>query len=267
MEAKVSLKNVFRVVAQLVYWAKATIIYPLTESNVYIINPLAPTSINSPLVQLFAEAFPNSNLLTFLSEFSLGTSISQLRNPLQNYQQQVQLVNQIIWLLKHRLLSQLHTYVYLIPLSTSSPYLTKRAVESNLERSSSCDKPGSGNKENVDDKKSSNKMLKSESKFDDDDFLVPDEKALSLLLKIEGLTPIECASICRIPASKNEEDLNLFIRLCPYFDGKRHLEDIMYHENVRRSQLLALIDKFREVLFTCQYEDAAVSQLCPHNFK
>ena len=170
-------------------------------------------------------------------------------------------------MLKYRLLSQLHTYVYLIPLSTSSPYLTKRAVESNLEKCLPGDVVTNDN-ESLFDKELSNTFPKSESNLvEKDDFISPDENALNLLLKIEGLTPIECASICRIAASKNEEDLNLFIKLCPYFDGKNHLEDIMYHENVRRSQLLTLIDKFREVLFTCQYEDAAVSQLCPHHRK
>ena len=44
-------------------------------------------------------------------------------------------------------------------------------------------------------------------------------------------------------------------RVCAYFNGNHHLEEIMYCENIRRSQLLATLDKFRDVLVTCQHED------------
>jgi hypothetical protein len=50
-----------------------------------------------------------------------------------------------------------------------------------------------------------------------------------------------------------------FCRLCPYFDGRHHLEEIMYYENVRHSQLLTLLDKFRSVLITCIHEDEVTS--------
>lgn len=33
----------------------------------------------------------------------------------------------------------------------------------------------------------------------------------------------------------------------------------MYNENLRRSQIIALLDKFRDVLITCQYEDTAIA--------
>ena len=45
--------------------------------------------------------------------------------------------------------------------------------------------------------------------------------------------------------------LTLCIRLCRYFHGSHHLEEIMLIENMSRSQLLTLIDKFSEVLVTC----------------
>lgn len=52
-------------------------------------------------------------------------------------------------------------------------------------------------------------------------------------------------------------DLNF--RLLPYFRGDHHLEEIMYYENLHRSDLMSLLDKFRSVLITCQYEDPATS--------
>ena len=49
-------------------------------------------------------------------------------------------------------------------------------------------------------------------------------------------------------------------RLCPYMRGMHHLEEIMYYENVSRSQLHTLLDKFKDVLVTCRHQDAASVQ-------
>jgi len=51
--------------------------------------------------------------------------------------------------------------------------------------------------------------------------------------------------------------VNLFFRLCPYFNGLHHFEEIMFYEDLTRSQLLTLLDKFQDVLITCQYPDQA----------
>ena len=66
--------------------------------------------------------------------------------------------------------------------------------------------------------------------------------------------------------------LTLYIRLCRYFHGSHHLEEIMLIENMSRSQLLTLIDKFGEVLVTCTLPEhsAALSSssqwfFCPSN--
>lgn len=45
------------------YWAKATVIYPLCESNVYVVAPGANVHIHSPLVEDFAKEFPGLCLL------------------------------------------------------------------------------------------------------------------------------------------------------------------------------------------------------------
>lgn len=45
------------------YWAKATVIYPLCEGNVYVVAPGANIHINSPLVDEFAKEFPGLCLL------------------------------------------------------------------------------------------------------------------------------------------------------------------------------------------------------------
>lgn len=56
-----------------------------------------------------------------MSDFSLPTSLNQKLSPLIPQAQQKQLVQMIAWMLQHRLLLQLHTYVHLMPTSEGHP--------------------------------------------------------------------------------------------------------------------------------------------------
>lgn len=84
---------------------------------------------------------------------------------------------------------------------------------------------------------------------------------------LTDFTEEERAAILKVPAAANAEDLKLLVRLVQqgYLHGMHHLEEIMYLENVRRSQLLQLLDKFREVLITCETEDPAISMFYLHS--
>ena len=42
-----------------------------------------------------------------------------------------------------------------------------------------------------------------------------------------------------------------YFRLRKYFNGSHHLEEIMYLEDMTRSELLTLLDKFSSLLVTC----------------
>ena len=97
----------------------------------------------------------------------------------------------------------------------------------------------------------------------------------SFLQMLSGFSPAERAVIMKVPAASNPEELlrwaefflpffyflllQRFASLCKYFRGEHHLEEIMYHENIRRSALLQLIDKFRDILVKVEHEDPAVS--------
>lgn len=113
-DADFAIKNVYELVGHLVYWAKATVIYPLCETNVYFIAPDAPLHNHSPLADKFAAKF-SMNLFEVISEFSLPTSIGHLTTPLQNPSKQGTLVQMVLWMLQHHLLMQLHTYVQFMP--------------------------------------------------------------------------------------------------------------------------------------------------------
>ena len=60
-DSDLTLSQVFQLTGHLVYWAKATIIYPLCESNVYVVSPDA--IITSQLMEIFSEQFPGLCLL------------------------------------------------------------------------------------------------------------------------------------------------------------------------------------------------------------
>ncbi|KYM78867.1 Nitrogen permease regulator 3-like protein [Atta colombica] len=235
-DSDLTLAQVFQLAGHLVYWAKATIIYPLCESNVYVVSPDA--ILTNQLLDSFSEHFPGVCLLQVINDFSLPTSISQKLNPLSQPQQQTQLVKIIIWLLKNHLLLQLHTYVRYIPTVYGRLSLDTQDQET-------CD---------------TNTMEESESiwSLNETPKGTPTEikEELSLTDKEDTLYDYQSEDY-DIPSN----DRKLLDRLCRlgYFDGDYHLEEIMYLENIRRSQLLQLLDKFRDVLMTSECEDAAIA--------
>ena len=236
-DSDLTLTQVFQLTGHLVYWAKATIIYPLCESNVYVVSPDAV--ITNHLLEVFSEEFPGLCLLQVLSDFSLPTSISQKLNPLNQSQQQTQLVKIIIWLLKNHLLLQLHTYVQYMPTVHGRVSLdTKDEVNHNLNEASE-----SGSTWNLNDApKGTASDIKEE---------------LSMNVHEENGIFNYQSEDYDIPS----DDRKLLDRLCRlgYFNGGHHLEEIMYLENIRRSQLLQILDKFRDVLITCECEDPAIA--------
>lgn len=120
-DADLAIDHVYQLVGHLVYWAKATIIYPLCETNVYVIAPDAPLHIHSPLVEKFKLKFPRMSLFEVISDFSLPTSIGHLTTPLQPPARQGRLAEMVLWMLQHHLLMQLHTYVQFMPTEHGEP--------------------------------------------------------------------------------------------------------------------------------------------------
>lgn len=76
----------------------------------------------------------------------------------------------------------------------------------------------------------------------------------------------EKTALTHIPAALNSDDLHLLMRLVSqgYFTGDHHIEEIMFLENIRRSRLLQLLDKFKEVLIVVEMEDPIISNFYSH---
>lgn len=242
-DTDIPLSQVFAIAAHLVYWGMATIIYPLCESNVYVVAPNSSTSISSPLVEEFTSSFPGKSFHNVLSEFSLPDPLSQHSNPLGLPQQQEEQAQMVAWMLQRRLLIQLHTYVFLIP---------------NVQSEKRCNgqRGGLGLGGRRVHWIFGNNTPDGLSSFDaDQQEPVENEEHSELGGQLKGLSHSEKKSVLQVAAARDADDLKLFTRLTPYFRGNHHLEEVMYYESLTRSQLLTLIDKFRDVLFLCQHED------------
>lgn len=76
----------------------------------------------------------------------------------------------------------------------------------------------------------------------------------------------EQIALLHVPASANPDDFRLLMRLLKqgYLSGEYHIEEIMYLENIRRSVLLELLDKFKDVLVHVEMEDPTISDFYSH---
>lgn len=326
-DAGITLSQTFNVVAQLVYWGKATIIFPICETNVYVLHPSATTDVDSPLVGEFEARFAKS-LHIILSTFSLGVSLSQLRNPMDSLEQAKEWVRIIEWMLQKRLLMQLHTYVVFFPLGNGSPFLQQQRLsftQSNPSCRGDPERPPSSSTAELNDCSTIASSYQSESSIvlgaspstsstlggytsSEQLLYAPPGSSLRDSLIIRGgshisaldggplellngnknaneaaeqqhlkesaelilrenlsLSNEEINAILSTPSAGNIEDIKLFVKLCPYFDGHHHIEDMMHYENLRRGQIQTLVDKFSDVLLVYQYEDTTVDKLQPYN--
>lgn len=132
-DADLTLSHVFQIVGHLLYFGYATVIYPLCDSNIYVLAGSADSSSQSKFVDAFAETFKSASLIEVMSEFSVPISLSQRRNPLSTPEQDAEEIQIIIWLLQHHLLIQLHTYVQIVVECDSRGKSAKSASSKNLK--------------------------------------------------------------------------------------------------------------------------------------
>ncbi|EFX76720.1 hypothetical protein DAPPUDRAFT_54916 [Daphnia pulex] len=213
-DADLTLSHVFQLVGHMLYFGHATIIYPLCDSNVYVLAGSANTSPQSKLADVFSEMFNSACLIQIMSEFSVPVSLSQRRNPLATPEQESEEIKIIIWMLQHHLLIQLHTYVHIV---TRVTFASRQSTPDDLNAGSSLTR-------------------------------MPSDSDMASVISDEALS-----------SPPSHKSISSKAPLCKYFRGKHHLEEIMYLENVRRSDLLHLIDKFRTILITFEHEDSACS--------
>ncbi|XP_046690518.1 GATOR complex protein NPRL3 isoform X2 [Silurus meridionalis] len=262
-DADLALLQVFQIAAQLVYWGKAIIVYPLCENNVYMLSPHANIFLYSSLAKQFSQQFPGYDLPSMLGKFSLPVSLSEFRNPLDASVHEAQLIQMVVWMLQRRLLIQLHTYAcLLVPPNEDQPFpLEEERSAMNRMAGRSLSTPTTlsfGSPTSSDDMTLTSPSMDNSSA----ELLTGGDSPLNKRMTetlLASLTEHERHAILNIPAAQNPDDLRMFARLLHYFRGHHHLEEIMYNENMRRSQLKTLFDKFRSVLVVTNHEDPVIS--------
>lgn len=80
-DADLTLSQVVEVASHLVYWAHATVIYPLCESNVYVLAPDTPLD-SGDLEGAFRKQFPQLSLIQVFSDFSSAIPLGERMNPM-----------------------------------------------------------------------------------------------------------------------------------------------------------------------------------------
>ncbi|QQP57595.1 Putative Nitrogen permease regulator 3 protein [Caligus rogercresseyi] len=177
----------------------------------------------------------------------------------------------VVWCLQRHLLLQLHTYVTL----SISPHLENRLPDPVEEKKKRMERRYHSHTEASHSSTASIVGSRYPNLSESDVHLLisslrvkkpeDEEEAASPLPPLspeqilKAFTPEERQIILKVPASENLEDLKLFARLAGYFRGIYHLEEIMYHENLRRSQLLQIMSKFKPILICHTQEDTAVT--------
>ncbi|XP_045213441.1 GATOR complex protein NPRL3-like [Mercenaria mercenaria] len=278
LEADLSLFQVFQLVCHLVYWAKAVIIYPLCETNIYVLSPSANTHVSSKLVEDFTQQFPGKSLPVELAEFSFPTQLRQTQTAVNQPGSTDLKVRMVVWMLQRHLLIQLHQYIIFVPpvrrrkhkVSDETAKVQILAddwsiFEGGLQRSPSFSDAASVTSDESITLSTPGMLVAQLSKSPSSEFttessLVSEENKMYWMMQesvFANLTAEEKECIINVPAAKNLDDLRMFARLFPYFGGRNHIEEIMYFENLRRSQLITLIEKFKDVLILCTYQDPA----------
>ncbi|XP_025130997.1 GATOR complex protein NPRL3 isoform X2 [Bubalus bubalis] len=245
-DADLALLQVFQLAAHLVYWGKAIIIYPLCENNVYMLSPNASVCL--------AGSRQGHRCLTE------GRPL-ELRDP--HPHPQTQLIQMVVWMLQRRLLVQLHTYVCLMA-SPSEDEPRTREDDAPLATRVGGRSLSTPNALSFGSPTSSDDMTLTSPSMDNSsaELLPSGDSPLNRRMTeslLASLSEHERAAILSVPAAQNPEDLRMLARLLHYFRGRHHLEEIMYNENTRRSQLLALVDKFRSVLVVTTHEDPVIA--------
>jgi len=268
VDTDLSLMQVFQLTGHLLYWGKATVIYPLCESNLYVLSPRLPIPVPAKLKERFSERFSDS-LMETLATFSLPCKLA-VSPPLALHQPRITQI--IIWLLQHHLVIQLHTYVTLAldeGMATSCRNLSQEELARpaavglglGLRDIVESDSGQSQNSEDISSFGSYGAGRELETLPEGDQELVKVQEVSQVTREeiLKDFSLAEQEAITSVPAASNVEDLTKFAGLSKYFRGEHHLEEMMYHENCPRAVLLQLMDKFRSVLVKHEHEDPAVS--------
>ncbi|XP_017366323.1 GATOR complex protein NPRL3 isoform X3 [Cebus imitator] len=249
-----------------IHYAASSLIPPeAIERSLKAIRPYHALLLLSDEKSLLSELPVDCSpaLVRVIKTTSAVKNLQQLAQDADLALLQTQLIQMVVWMLQRRLLIQLHTYVCLMASpSEEEPRLREDDVPFTARvggRSLSTPNALSfGSPTSSDDMTLTSPSMDNSSA----ELLPSGDSPLNQRMTenlLASLSEHERAAILSVPAAQNPEDLRMFARLLHYFRGRHHLEEIMYNENTRRSQLLMLFDKFRSVLVVTTHEDPVIA--------
>ncbi|KAF7639300.1 hypothetical protein Mgra_00001261 [Meloidogyne graminicola] len=137
-----------------------------------------------------------------------------------------------VFLLRNQLLIQLHTYIYLLPI-TSNP-TAQQPYESERQKTQRILNPKIQNCIN-----SSKDLI---------DQIKPN--VLSICSRFYKMTNIEEAEMLSFVLD--------FLRIVPFLNGRNHIEEIIYQLSMDRSSVMRILDTFSEIICHFQCQDLIV---------
>jgi hypothetical protein len=246
LELDLSLTYIYAIANHLVQWEMARVISTMTKNSVFIVSSSVPFvksgSLNSnewktefciklySLQSKFNILFPNHSLFEVLDRFSTIRRLDDHLRGLNNSSQQ-EVIRMIIWLLQKRFIVQTNVYLFLQTnawknLVSASQSTSDEVISDDFNDDVSMhDAHLSVDPTNLSEE-SSPITIKSNS------------------IGFQGSTHSTLSFSYASPSQISRKSLRIFRRLVPYFDGKSHIEEIMWRENISRNEMMQVLKDF-----------------------
>ncbi|GMF52307.1 unnamed protein product [Phytophthora fragariaefolia] len=278
LETGVPIHQVFRLAAHLVYWGFGRIVDAITLYNIYQVNSKADLHITSLLAQEFRRKFAPYELGEVLSTFSGSRRIGEYMKTLSTTKK-TEYIHMLIWLLQQRFIVQLHRYIYfMIPsdgdfaaepngvgnsVGSSSPALMASGFRRQRGNSSVTNTSAHGSVPIAQTPPMNPAAMALPSPptaplADDNPAAdgrggnnVPMAQVMSVASQLL-FTDQERAYLAKI--AKPNPLFTLFKRLCVYFHGEHHFEEIMWRENLSRGELRTVLSTYQDIIVCCLHE-------------
>ncbi|TDH72058.1 hypothetical protein CCR75_000764 [Bremia lactucae] len=263
LESSVPIHQVFRLAAHLVYWGFGRIVDAITLYNVYQVTANANVHVGSPLAVEFRRTFEPYELSEVLSTFSGSRRIGEYMKTLSTAKK-TEYIHMLLWLLQHRFIVQLHRYVYFM-IPSDGEDVTDRSHSA--ESSSSAMMASNLQREMVENSAKIEALLP----LDPAAKVAPTLVATAEERKVDkgGNSDVPLAQVMSVASqvlfseqeraylakiAKPNPVFTLFKRLCIYFHGEHHIEEIMWRENLSRGELRTVMSTYQDIIVSCLRE-------------
>ncbi|CAH8481693.1 unnamed protein product [Heterobilharzia americana] len=278
----------------LIYRGHALIVYPIVANNIYVLSPHSKAWFTPQLIGQFATSFPEVNFAELLTSFSTSfilrdhfhssTTVSDnlhfdgdlanSPNAVRNRSSKTswtnlplaQKINLIAWLLRRRLIIQIHLYIFPTFLSSEVVNGMIFSLQNVNDNSMThCSSSSDYDSEEITLEHKNNGITKDlcidDAVLDFDELCkkIPKDilHELSENLPVESRQTLLQSILSHPGATQNIQLLKLFARILPHLPA--HIEEIMFKEQIKRSTLIECVERFAPFLATARLPDPVTS--------